>query len=388
MSRRPRWRDARRLGDRGARRLDRCRVRGQDGRPRARRRSTCGHTRAGQRPSPMPRRAGSGRSCRWFRWSTRSSAYGTSASSRRSRATRSPPHRRRRQHASATCERRSKRRMPGDVLSPTTPVRWLRRACRSTPSRAIRQTESSPKPDDLVMMRAVLAAAATQLEGAAHPSGPRSGIGFDAHRLAEGRPMRVGGLSWEGESRGPLGHSDGDAALHALIDALLGAANLGDVGTLFPADEAAWEGVDSADLVGRAVERIASRALAADGRGRDCRGGVARPSRPAARSSATVLAGLLGIARRRGVGQGDDVRRARLRRRRGNRGMGRRHRRAGRMTRVDRRATAGCRGARRRPRGAPAPRSLRPPGPHRSCAPSPMRRAGSACRSTAFRPIS
>ena len=112
--------------------------------------------------------------------------------------------------------------------------------------------------NDLVMMRAVLAAAATQLEGAAHPSGPRSGIGFDAHRLAEGRPMRVGGLSWEGESRGPLGHSDGDAVLHAIIDALLGAANLGDVGTLFPADEAAWEGVDSADLLVRAVERIAA----------------------------------------------------------------------------------------------------------------------------------
>jgi 2-C-methyl-D-erythritol 4-phosphate cytidylyltransferase/2-C-methyl-D-erythritol 2,4-cyclodiphosphate synthase len=110
---------------------------------------------------------------------------------------------------------------------------------------------------DLVMMRAVLAAAATQLDGTDHPSGPRSGIGFDAHRLAEGRPMRVGGLSWDGESRGPLGHSDGDAVLHAIIDALLGAANMGDVGTLFPAGEAAWEGVDSADLVVRAVERLA-----------------------------------------------------------------------------------------------------------------------------------
>jgi 2-C-methyl-D-erythritol 2,4-cyclodiphosphate synthase len=53
-----------------------------------------------------------------------------------------------------------------------------------------------------------------------------------------------------------LGHSDGDAALHALIDALLGAAALGDVGALFPAADEAWTGADSADLVGRAVERV------------------------------------------------------------------------------------------------------------------------------------
>ena len=112
---------------------------------------------------------------------------------------------------------------------------------------------------DVVTMRAVLAAAATQLDGPAHhPSGRWSGIGFDAHRLAEGRPMRVGGITWDGESRGPLGHSDGDAVLHAIIDALLGAARLGDVGTLFPAGEAAWEGVDSADLLRRAVERLAA----------------------------------------------------------------------------------------------------------------------------------
>jgi 2-C-methyl-D-erythritol 2,4-cyclodiphosphate synthase len=55
---------------------------------------------------------------------------------------------------------------------------------------------------------------------------------------------------------GPEGHSDGDAALHALIDALLGAAQLGDVGTLFPADAEAWGGADSTDLVRAAVARL------------------------------------------------------------------------------------------------------------------------------------
>ena len=113
------------------------------------------------------------------------------------------------------------------------------------------------EPGDVIPMRAVLAASASPLDIPAAPSGRRSGIGFDAHRLVEGRPMRLGGITWEDEPRGPLGHSDGDAVLHALIDALLGAAQLGDVGALFPAGEAEWEGVDSADLVTRAVGRLA-----------------------------------------------------------------------------------------------------------------------------------
>lgn len=110
---------------------------------------------------------------------------------------------------------------------------------------------------DVITMRAVLAAAATPLDGSARPTGPRSGIGFDAHRLVEGRPMRLGGITWYGEPRGPLGHSDGDAVLHAVIDALLGAAQLGDVGTLFPAGEAEWEGINSVDLVTWAIARLA-----------------------------------------------------------------------------------------------------------------------------------
>ena len=104
-------------------------------------------------------------------------------------------------------------------------------------------------------MRAQLAAsAAGTAPGPA--SGARWGIGFDAHRLVDGRPMRLAGVAFPDEPRGPEGHSDGDAALHALIDALLGAAALGDVGTLFPSDDATWEGADSADLLARAVERL------------------------------------------------------------------------------------------------------------------------------------
>ncbi|MDQ3691396.1 MAG: 2-C-methyl-D-erythritol 2,4-cyclodiphosphate synthase [Chloroflexota bacterium] len=109
---------------------------------------------------------------------------------------------------------------------------------------------------DVASMRAVLAERVASIKPSASARGGRVGIGFDAHRLVAGRPMRLGGLTWEGEPRGPLGHSDGDAALHALIDALMGAAGFGDIGLLFPADEPAWEGADSADLVTRAVSRL------------------------------------------------------------------------------------------------------------------------------------
>ena len=113
---------------------------------------------------------------------------------------------------------------------------------------------------DLVAMRATLAARATALvapgSAADLPAGVRCGIGFDAHRLVEGRPMRIAGVDFPDEERGPEGHSDGDAALHAVIDALLGAASLGDVGALFPPGEEAWRDAESADLLRRAVERL------------------------------------------------------------------------------------------------------------------------------------
>ncbi len=109
-------------------------------------------------------------------------------------------------------------------------------------------------PADLVSVRAILAARAAPIAGSAGAA--RSGIGFDAHRLVAGRPMRIAGVEFADHPIGPEGHSDGDAALHALVDALLGAAGLGDVGTLFPPDEPAWEGIDSAVLVAAAVDRL------------------------------------------------------------------------------------------------------------------------------------
>jgi len=116
------------------------------------------------------------------------------------------------------------------------------------------------EPSDLVAMRALLASRAAPIKTPGElPEGVRSGIGFDAHRLMAGRPMRIAGVDFPDEPMGPEGHSDGDAALHALIDALLGAAGLGDVGTLFPADADGdpWAGADSGQLVKAAVARLA-----------------------------------------------------------------------------------------------------------------------------------
>jgi 2-C-methyl-D-erythritol 2,4-cyclodiphosphate synthase len=72
----------------------------------------------------------------------------------------------------------------------------------------------------------------------------RVGIGHDTHRLAEGRPLVLGGVRIE-HSRGLVGHSDADIVLHAVTDALLGAAGLGDIGDAYPDTDPAWAGADS-----------------------------------------------------------------------------------------------------------------------------------------------
>jgi 2-C-methyl-D-erythritol 2,4-cyclodiphosphate synthase len=72
----------------------------------------------------------------------------------------------------------------------------------------------------------------------------RCGIGYDLHRLAEGRKLIVGGVEVPFD-RGPVGHSDGDVLAHALCDALLGAAGLGDIGKLFPDTDPEWKGANS-----------------------------------------------------------------------------------------------------------------------------------------------
>jgi 2-C-methyl-D-erythritol 2,4-cyclodiphosphate synthase len=79
----------------------------------------------------------------------------------------------------------------------------------------------------------------------------RVGIGVDAHALSPDVPLVLGGVSFPDEP-GLVGHSDGDVIAHALIDALLGAAGQGDIGTLFPSGSSEWEGASSLDLLSRA----------------------------------------------------------------------------------------------------------------------------------------
>jgi 2-C-methyl-D-erythritol 2,4-cyclodiphosphate synthase len=86
----------------------------------------------------------------------------------------------------------------------------------------------------------------------------RVGLGFDVHKLVPGRACVLGGVRFDHPS-GPEGHSDGDAVLHALTDALLGAAGLDDLGTLFPDRDPKWKGADSAKLLAAAMEKIRER---------------------------------------------------------------------------------------------------------------------------------
>lgn len=83
----------------------------------------------------------------------------------------------------------------------------------------------------------------------------RTGIGFDTHRLVEGRRLVLGGVEIP-HARGLLGHSDADVLAHAIMDALLGAAAAGDIGHLFPDDDPAWSGADSLALLRRVVSLV------------------------------------------------------------------------------------------------------------------------------------
>jgi 2-C-methyl-D-erythritol 2,4-cyclodiphosphate synthase len=83
----------------------------------------------------------------------------------------------------------------------------------------------------------------------------RVGVGVDAHALVEGVPLVLGGVELE-SGRGLAGHSDGDVIAHALIDAVLGAAGMADIGSLFPSGDPEWEGASSLDLLGRAYAQV------------------------------------------------------------------------------------------------------------------------------------
>ncbi|TMK74979.1 MAG: 2-C-methyl-D-erythritol 2,4-cyclodiphosphate synthase [Actinobacteria bacterium] len=91
----------------------------------------------------------------------------------------------------------------------------------------------------------------------------RVGIGYDVHPFAEGRRLVLGGVEVPHE-RGLGGHSDADVLTHAIIDAILGAAGLGDLGTLFPPDEEQWRDAHSLDLLTVALGNLGGRVLNVD----------------------------------------------------------------------------------------------------------------------------
>jgi 2-C-methyl-D-erythritol 2,4-cyclodiphosphate synthase len=83
----------------------------------------------------------------------------------------------------------------------------------------------------------------------------RIGLGVDAHAFADGVPLVLGGVAFD-SPRGLAGHSDGDVIAHALTDAVLGAAGLGDIGSLFPSGAGTPEGVDSLELLAEAYRQV------------------------------------------------------------------------------------------------------------------------------------
>lgn len=122
----------------------------------------------------------------------------------------------------------------------------------------------------------------------------RVGLGYDSHRFAEGRKLMLGGVEIPG-ARGLAGHSDADVLIHALIDALLGAAARGDIGSHFPDTDPAWAGADSAQLLARVVDELAANGF--------CVGNVdatviceTPKLRPHVAAIRARLAGLLGVA--------------------------------------------------------------------------------------------
>jgi 2-C-methyl-D-erythritol 2,4-cyclodiphosphate synthase len=87
-----------------------------------------------------------------------------------------------------------------------------------------------------------------------------SGIGYDLHRLAPGRKLILGGVEVPFD-KGPVGHSDGDVLAHAICDAVLGAAGLGDIGTHFPDTDPKWKGVSSLHFLERVSQLLVDRGL-------------------------------------------------------------------------------------------------------------------------------
>ena len=93
-------------------------------------------------------------------------------------------------------------------------------------------------------------------------SSARSGLGWDSHRLVAGRPLILGGVTFPDAELGLDGHSDADVLTHAIIDALLGAAGLGDIGVHFPDDDDAYKDADSIALLERVLATLRAEGFA------------------------------------------------------------------------------------------------------------------------------
>jgi len=89
------------------------------------------------------------------------------------------------------------------------------------------------------------------------------GLGYDSHRFGEDRPLILGGVEVE-YRRGLIGHSDADVLTHAVIDAILGAAGLGDIGGIFPDDDPQWEGADSIGLLTTVIGMVRGPVVSID----------------------------------------------------------------------------------------------------------------------------
>jgi 2-C-methyl-D-erythritol 2,4-cyclodiphosphate synthase len=126
----------------------------------------------------------------------------------------------------------------------------------------------------------------------------RIGQGWDRHRLVAGRRCVLGGIEFPDSPVGPVGHSDADAVCHAIGDALLGPAGLGDMGRHFPDTDPRWAGADSLDLLARVAALVAGRGFAIGNV--DCTIITEAPMiAPAVPEMAAKLAAVLGIASER-----------------------------------------------------------------------------------------